>query len=237
MFGLHVVRTTSRKEIMKSAVGSCFTIDEGMQILRKHFRPLTNDDDMQISESSIHVTLKSSFSQARINIPARGVACKHINCFDLDEYVDQNLSFNHLHKFKCPHCGDVLQLDDVRSCLLFEMILDKAPDNAVDCTFSSPTGLEGSIYSVSYFDDMKMLLAKISLEEDLSKNSVTASRADSSSVGSLIENTNSVGSKIDTETANKKRRLTADAENHGSILPLALQSVPSKNNAKKRKIY
>jgi E3 SUMO-protein ligase PIAS1 len=45
------------------------------------------DDDDGIEASSVQLTLQCPLTRMRIGIPARGVGCSHIECFDLDAFM------------------------------------------------------------------------------------------------------------------------------------------------------
>ena len=57
-------------------------------------------------------------SKVRIKYPVRGKKCEHLQCFDLQTYLNSNI---HCKKWQCPYCGkSTLTL---RHCPLTEIIL------------------------------------------------------------------------------------------------------------------
>ena len=55
-----------------------------------------------VQQTSTNITLKCPITYRRINIPARGSACQHIQCFDLESYLQMNCDRS---TWKCPVCG------------------------------------------------------------------------------------------------------------------------------------
>jgi len=59
-----------------------------------------NDDSVE--QTAIKVSLKCPITYRRINVPARGHDCKHIQCFDLESYLKLNVDKGN---WKCPACS------------------------------------------------------------------------------------------------------------------------------------
>jgi len=56
------------------------------------------------------ISLNCPLTYARINTPAKGKVCKHIQCFDLYSYLDMN---QRNPKWKCPVCSKIILHDDL----------------------------------------------------------------------------------------------------------------------------
>ena len=54
-----------------------------------------------VEQTAIKVSLKCPITYRKINIPARGHDCKHIQCFDLESYLKFNVDKGN---WKCPVC-------------------------------------------------------------------------------------------------------------------------------------
>lgn len=62
---------------------------------------LTMDQQQQQLQQSIKVFLKCPITCKRITLPARGHDCKHIQCFDLEAYLQINCERGN---WRCPVC-------------------------------------------------------------------------------------------------------------------------------------
>lgn len=62
---------------------------------------LSNDRDRDIETTALKVSLKCPINFKRITLPARGHDCKHIQCFDLESYLQLNCERG---SWRCPVC-------------------------------------------------------------------------------------------------------------------------------------
>lgn len=68
----------------------------------------SNDKDGSMDQQqSLKVFLKCPITCKRITLPARGHDCKHIQCFDLEAYLQINCERGN---WRCPVCKYVLHL-------------------------------------------------------------------------------------------------------------------------------
>lgn len=56
---------------------------------------------MPLDQASLKVSLKCPITFKRIVLPARGQECKHIQCFDLESYLQVN---SERGTWRCPVC-------------------------------------------------------------------------------------------------------------------------------------
>ncbi|XVE64772.1 hypothetical protein DITRI_Ditri07aG0128700 [Diplodiscus trichospermus] len=68
------------------------------------------DSDSDIIEGPSRISLKCPISRTRIKIPVKGHACKHLQCFDFNNYVDIN---SRRPAWRCPHCNQHLCYTDI----------------------------------------------------------------------------------------------------------------------------
>jgi hypothetical protein len=61
----------------------------------------------------------------RIAEPARGKGCKHIQCFDLNTFLDYGARYG---KSRCFHCNENIPVSQLRICKLMKSVLDAASD-------------------------------------------------------------------------------------------------------------
>jgi hypothetical protein len=82
----------------------------------------------EVEEISIKLTTRDPLSHARITVPARGINCKHLQCFDLSTYLQLN---KNSPKFNCPVCSkptpyEELVIDSYFDKFLKEITVDEA---------------------------------------------------------------------------------------------------------------
>ncbi|KAM7259079.1 hypothetical protein ACFE04_014820 [Oxalis oulophora] len=71
----------------------------------------TQDLDSDILEGPSRISLNCPISYTRIKTPVKGHLCKHLQCFDFDNYVDIN---SRRPSWRCPHCNHPVCYDDIR---------------------------------------------------------------------------------------------------------------------------
>ncbi|CAI8038488.1 Zinc finger MIZ domain-containing protein 2 [Geodia barretti] len=67
----------------------------------------SNSDD-SVQQTGVRVSLKCPVTFKRIQLPARGAECKHIQCFDLEAYLKMNCE---RCTWRCPVCNSNAQLE------------------------------------------------------------------------------------------------------------------------------
>jgi len=60
-----------------------------------------NNNNNSIEQTTIRVSLKCPVTYKRITLPARGIDCKHTQCFDLESYLQLNCDRG---SWRCPVC-------------------------------------------------------------------------------------------------------------------------------------
>lgn len=71
----------------------------------------TDDNDIIVSTNTVTIDVQCPFSFKLIGTPVRGRACRHLECFDFDNYMgsrhrEQPALPPRDDAYKCPHCGD-----------------------------------------------------------------------------------------------------------------------------------
>lgn len=76
------------------------------KILKNKFEIRRADQDKRdfYFHRYILVSLKCPLTNRRLDVPARGLKCEHVECFDLREYLQLNYS-KHVTKWTCPICS------------------------------------------------------------------------------------------------------------------------------------
>ena len=80
------------------------------------------DNDRQLS---LTFYLCCPISMAAIKTPVRGKSCKHIQCFDLSNYLQVN-SFPSGRRWRCVCCDNFVLVEDLVHCGLFEAMIAKS---------------------------------------------------------------------------------------------------------------
>ncbi|XP_047976483.1 E4 SUMO-protein ligase PIAL2-like isoform X1 [Salvia hispanica] len=100
----------------------------------KQHAPATVDADSEVVEGSSRISLNCPISFTRIKIPVKGLSCKHIQCFDFDNYVDIN---SRRPSWRCPHCNQHVCFSDIRIDQKMVKILKEVRPNISDIIVSS----------------------------------------------------------------------------------------------------
>lgn len=96
--------------------------------------PSTVDSDFEIIEEPSRISLNCPISIRRIRTPVKGHSCKHIQCFDFDNYVDIN---SRRPSWRCPHCNQHVCFADIRIDQKMVKVLKEVEANVSDIVFSS----------------------------------------------------------------------------------------------------
>ncbi|CAG4992314.1 unnamed protein product [Parnassius apollo] len=68
----------------------------------------TGNDRDNVEQTALKVSLKCPITFKKITLPARGHECKHIQCFDLESYLQLNCERG---SWRCPVCNKPAQLE------------------------------------------------------------------------------------------------------------------------------
>ena len=63
---------------------------------------VSNSNTLSDPSSAVNISLRCPITYKRINMPARGQECKHLQCFDLESYL--RLNGDRGGSWKCPVC-------------------------------------------------------------------------------------------------------------------------------------
>eukprot|EP00288_Rhodomonas_lens_P004715 CAMPEP_0177725530 /NCGR_PEP_ID=MMETSP0484_2-20121128/19299_1 /TAXON_ID=354590 /ORGANISM="Rhodomonas lens, Strain RHODO" /LENGTH=463 /DNA_ID=CAMNT_0019238047 /DNA_START=126 /DNA_END=1513 /DNA_ORIENTATION=+ len=99
----------------------------GRSILQQLLGESESDD---IACTDLEVSLRCPLSMLRINLPAKGRNCNHLQCFDLSTFLE----YAKKHSFwLCPNCHKPLPPAELRVCSLFGEILNSVSSEADKC--------------------------------------------------------------------------------------------------------
>jgi hypothetical protein len=85
----------------------------------------SNDSEFQIETNNLKVSLLCPLSKIKMKLPGRSSLCKHIQCFDLETYIELN---QNSYKWKCPICNLFSRFESLIIDNLFMEILSKCTD-------------------------------------------------------------------------------------------------------------
>ncbi|KAI3342433.1 hypothetical protein F4824DRAFT_202935 [Ustulina deusta] len=148
-FAVEIVEVLSHSAILQMVhVSGSRPANETREVIQKRLAgglsDLTGDDnDLEIPNDGISIDLADPFTATIFKVPVRGMACKHLECFDLENWLNTRLGKkspcvcagpnckcpkepSFVDKWKCPFCdGDArpysLYIDEflveIRTCL------------------------------------------------------------------------------------------------------------------------
>ena len=88
----------------------------------------SNNSDIQAIDNVYKLSLICPLTRKRINEPARGQNCTHLECYDLESYV--KLGFE-TFKWNCSICRKYVPLNELKVDSYISNILQKCTDNEV----------------------------------------------------------------------------------------------------------
>ena len=106
VIGVAVAQTVEYKEIAKEiAHKNKLSMEESK---RKYDELRQND-----LEFSVGISIKDPMSSFTLYMPARGLYCDHISCFDLMNFLNFNKTNYNNSRWKCPLCKSVLNITEI----------------------------------------------------------------------------------------------------------------------------
>ncbi|XP_065830870.1 zinc finger MIZ domain-containing protein 1-like isoform X2 [Oscarella lobularis] len=137
LFVLQLVHRPSINSVLQSLIKKrLLAVDLCIQKIRANFAA-TNQLGNQtgVEQTSIKVSLKCPLSFRRITFPARGRECRHVQCFDLESYLQLNCERG---TWKCPVCSKPVSLEYIEVDQFIWGILTTIGNNDVDEVMIDP---------------------------------------------------------------------------------------------------
>jgi len=92
------------------------------EVIQKRLAVNPDDEDDDVSMDSLKVSLICPYSRAKMVVPIRSLSCTHIQCFDLNNYLQMNkLKPN----WKCPVCGNYCRYNSLKVDQYFLDVIQK----------------------------------------------------------------------------------------------------------------
>lgn len=110
LFVLQLVHRPSVRQVLETLhKRNLLTVEQSVSKIKQFFRMGTAGNVPQNSENAdqhqspqvVQISLKCRIRNNRIRFPARGMDCKHIQCFDLENYLMLNCERG---SWRCPEC-------------------------------------------------------------------------------------------------------------------------------------
>lgn len=105
-----------------------------------------SDSDNDLIEGPSRISLNCPISFRRIKTPVKGHLCKHLQCFDFDNFVDIN---SRRPSWRCPHCSQSVCFTDIRIDQCMVKVLNEVGVNISHVKISA----DGSWEAVIECDD------------------------------------------------------------------------------------
>ncbi|XP_076327906.1 zinc finger MIZ domain-containing protein 1-like isoform X2 [Tachypleus tridentatus] len=96
--------------------------------IKRNFNNVAASGD-GVEQTAIKVSLKCPITFKRINLPARGEDCKHIQCFDVQSYLQLNCE---RESWRCPVCNKTAMLEKLEIDQYMWAVLNKLSKSEVE---------------------------------------------------------------------------------------------------------
>ncbi|KAG7307953.1 hypothetical protein JYU34_006574 [Plutella xylostella] len=117
LFVLQLVHRPSVRSVLQGLLRKrLLTADHCIAKIKMNFNQTSNNgnngnpnnDRDSVEQTALKVSLKCPITFKKITLPARGHECKHIQCFDLESYLQLNCERG---SWRCPVCNKPAQLE------------------------------------------------------------------------------------------------------------------------------
>ncbi|KAL8141613.1 hypothetical protein V2J09_014645 [Rumex salicifolius] len=109
---------------------------------------VTVESDAELEEGPWRISLNCPITFTRIKRPAKGKGCKHLQCFDLSNFLDMN---SRCPSWKCPNCNQSICYPDLRIDKKMLKILQEVAESLATVIIRT----DGSWEAISGNDDNK----------------------------------------------------------------------------------
>jgi hypothetical protein len=160
LFVLQLVHRPSVRSVLQGLLRKrLLTADHCIAKIKRNFSNTGSGPNMErdrdaVEQTALKVSLKCPITYKRITLPARGHDCKHIQCFDLESYLQMNCERG---SWRCPVCNKPAQLEGLEVDQYMWGILNTLSSSEVD---------EVTIDSSANWKAAKGLGTTIKMEDD-----------------------------------------------------------------------
>jgi len=98
---VELIETLSHSDVLRYVQRHGFISEETtLGIIKSRLTGTADDDGISLVDKELSIDLADPFSSVMFNIPARGIACTHMECFDLETWLNTRPA---KPSTKCPH--------------------------------------------------------------------------------------------------------------------------------------
>lgn len=132
------------------------------------------DPDSEVIEGPSRISLNCPISFRRIRTPVKGHSCKHLQCFDFDNYMDIN---SKRPSWRCPHCNHHCCFTDIRIDQNMVKVLKEVGENVNDVIISSDGSWKAIMESEDHAENRQDKFPSADQEEPTQPDSTSLSNA------------------------------------------------------------
>ncbi|XP_042145113.1 E3 SUMO-protein ligase PIAS2-like [Ixodes scapularis] len=126
---IHVVEKVPKDELLRSVAEGHNSIHDVATTKRLAHDLLTSGNCEDVIVDFLTVSLNCPLKKTRLQVPCRGVDCRHVQCFDALAYLELNEST--LRPFwRCPVCDQSVKVKELRIDLFTLEMLDALPEKS-----------------------------------------------------------------------------------------------------------
>ncbi|XP_037084007.1 zinc finger MIZ domain-containing protein 1-like [Pollicipes pollicipes] len=135
LFVLQLVHRPSVRSVLQGLLRKrLLPADHCINKIKRNFSSSTlsgagGGDGDGVEQTAIKISLKCSITYKRITLPARGHDCKHVQCFDLESYLQMNCERG---AWRCPVCNKPAPLEGLEVDQYIWGILNSLQNSDVD---------------------------------------------------------------------------------------------------------
>ncbi|KAG7956494.1 hypothetical protein I3843_11G126300 [Carya illinoinensis] len=107
------------------------------------------DPDSDIIEGPSRISLRCPISYTRIRTPVKGLSCKHLQCFDFDNFLDIN---SRRPSWRCPHCNQYVCNMEIRIDQNMVKVLREVGENVDEVIISADGSWKAIVESDDHVD-------------------------------------------------------------------------------------
>ncbi|CAN8010600.1 unnamed protein product, partial [Ixodes pacificus] len=123
---IHVVEKVPKDELLRSVAEGPNSIHDVATTKRLAHNLMMSGNYEDAFVDSLTVSLNCPLKKTRLQVPCRGVDCRHVQCFDALAYLELNESTLR-PSWRCPVCDQSVKVKELRIDLLTLEMLDALP--------------------------------------------------------------------------------------------------------------
>ncbi|KAF5460619.1 hypothetical protein F2P56_020476 [Juglans regia] len=158
------------------------------------------DPDSDIIEGPSRISLHCPISYTRIKTPVKGRSCRHLQCFDFDNFVDIN---SRRPSWRCPHCNQHVCYEEIHIDQNMVKVLREVGENVDEVIISADGSWKAVLESDGTVDEAVVKTPNSQKERTGWQESASVSNS-LPNVLELTEDNNEMGAVNSSETEDQK---------------------------------